>query len=193
MRCLTAWTLCVAVMILFSGCDQGKSGPGAGKAKSNTAAAHSHDDDAGHSHAGEDKDGEAHHAGDDKDAEAHAAADSHSKVHGGHPISFGDAGFSAEWKHSSNNDIIDVYILNKEGTADMPIKAASITIRQATGENPESFELAAVGPNENGETAHFQRDDQRLNTAMSLGVVVEVTFNGETKTATIAAHQAHDH
>lgn len=196
MRCLSTLTLCVAVLFLFSGCEQGKPNASTDTAKAGASTAH--DDDHGHDHSSDDKDGDVHHDGDDHDHDAHDAAgkgnpDVHSKVHNGHPISFGDAGFAAEWKYYGENDIIDIYVLNAEGTADMPIKAASVTVRQATGENPESFELAAVEPNAEGETAHFQRDDQRLATAIALGVVVEIEFKGEKKTATIAPYTPHKH
>lgn len=186
MRHVFAILLSLGVLVYFSGCDKGgTSTPGT------TGTTSTSDHDHGHEHA--EGDGHEHHEGDGHD---HAEADhdhAHSAVHGGHPIDFADAPFKAEWNHSNDNDIIEVFILNKEGTADMPIKAESITVRTTTGNDKETFSLPAENPSADGMSAHFRLDEQKLRMAMNLGVAVDVVHDGKTYTAIIPPHAAHDH
>jgi hypothetical protein len=180
MRHAFAILLSLGVLVCFSGCDKGGTTAPATTGTSSTGSAGDHGHD--HSHG----EGEGHDHAEDE----HAA---HSAVHGGHMIDFGDAPFKAEWNHSNDNDIIEVFILNQEGTADMPIKAESITIRTTTGSEKESFTLPAEKPAADGTSAHFRLDEQKLRLAMTLGVEVEVAHDGTTYKATIPPHAAHDH
>ncbi len=180
MRHAIAILLSLGVLVYFSGCEKGGTTAPAKTGTSSTGSA----DDHVHDHPHEEGDDHDHPEGD------HAT---HSAVHGGHMIDFGDAPFMAEWNHSNDNDIIEVFILNKEGTADLPIKAESITIRTTSGNEPESFSLPAEKPAADGTSAHFRLDEQKLRLAMTLGVEVEVAHDGKSHKATIPPHAAHDH
>lgn len=187
MRLLSTLLLATGVAVLFSGCDQTKPA-GTQSAAKTTASDHGHDHEPGHDH---DHAGEAEHAG--VTAGAAAPASAHSEVHGGHPLQIENASFSAEWKHYSDNHVIEFFVLDKAGKADMPIKADSITVRQTGVDNPEVFKLAAVEPDADGKTAHFRIDDRNLTTAMHLGVEVEFEFDGGKYTVKIPPHAKHDH
>ncbi len=185
MRLFSTLFLSVGVLVLFSGCDNTSKDSATGGTPSTTSKHDDHDHDHGdadHDHGDEDHD----HADHDDHAMPHT-----SPVHKGHPIAVSGGEFGAEWCHSSSNDVIDIYVLNKEGTADMPIKAESIKVRQKNVEDPETFELAAVEPDAEGRTAHFSLDSQRLNIAMTQGVEVIFEFDGKTATAEIPPHKAH--
>lgn len=185
MRLFSLLVLSLGVVVMFSGCDQSATkNPTKDSKTANTTSAKGGD---GHSH----KEGEGGH--DHGEAGHDHAVMAHSEVHGGHPIKIEGADFSAEWKHYSDNDVIEFFVLNKEGKADLPIKAEFITIRQKGTDDPETFKLMAVNPDADGKTAHFKIDDKNLTTAMHLGVEVEFDFDGKKTVVEIPPHAHHEH
>lgn len=161
---------------VFSGCDAGAS-------KSNTTKAPAKDSH-GHDHkAGDDHD----HAG-----EKQAAKILHGK-NGGHIVELKPADLVAEWCHSSDNDVIKVFVLNQGATANQAVKADSVTIRATAGSNKEPYTLSAVAANEAGEAAEYKLDDKQLALAMTLGVVLEIKVGDKTYSAEIPAHAPHSH
>jgi hypothetical protein len=112
---------------------------------------------------------------------------------GGHIIKLTPTDLVAEWCHSSDNDVIKVFVLDEKATANHPIKADSVTIRPTSGNKRDPFTLAAVSANENGESAEYKLDDKQLALAMTLGVVLEIKVGEKTYTAEIPAHAPHSH
>lgn len=155
---------------IASGCDSKSTAKtNQGKSPANNEA-HHHDDHADHDH----------------DHPAHGPND-------GHLIELTPNDLHAEWTHSSSNDIIKVFILDKDGKKNQPIKADQVTITPSTGSNPAPFKLTAVAPDANGETAEFMLDSDQLNLAMSLGVKVEFQVGDKKYQGEIPPHAPHDH
>lgn len=182
MRC---YSYCLALLALglfmIAGCDN----PAGTKNKpvNKAASTDKHDHDHDHDHADHD------HADHDHAKEGHAA-------HGpndGHVFKLTPADLSAEWTHSSANDIIKVFVLNKDAKANQAIKADKVVITPLSGNDVTPFDLPAVAPNANGETAEFMLDSKQLNVAMTLGVKVEIKVGDKTYTGEIPPHAPHDH
>ncbi len=66
-------------------------------------------------------------------------------------------------------------------------------ITPISGNDTTPFELPAVEPNANGESAEFMLDSKQLNVAMTLGVKVEIKVGDQVYTGEIAPHAPHDH
>jgi hypothetical protein len=164
--------LCALSLFIVSGCDK----PAASNAKPNssTKAADKHDHDHDHDH----KEGDHDHA-------AHGP-------NGGHMFELTPNDLSAEWTHSSSNNIIKVFVLNKDGKANEAVKCDKVVITPLSGNNTTPFELPAVEPKD-GASAEFMLDSKDLNVAMTLGVKVEVKVGDKTYAGQIAPHAPHDH
>lgn len=165
-----ALPLCALSLFIFSGCDK----PAASNAKpnANTKTADKHDHDHDHEHA-------------DHDHPAHGP-------NGGHMFKLTPDDLSAEWTHSSSNDIIKVFVLNKEGKANAAVKCDKVVITPVSGNNTTPFELPAVEPKD-GASAEFMLDSKDLNVAMTLGVKVEIKVGDKSYVGEIAPHAPHDH
>lgn len=165
-------TLVALGLFVVSGCD---TPAGNNKTSNKTASGEKHDHahDHDHDHAGEE------HA-------AHGPND-------GHVFKLTPADLSAEWTHSSANDIIKVFVLNKESKSNQAVKCDKVVITPLSGNDTTPFVLPAVAPNANGETAEFMLDNKQLNMAMTLGVKVEIKVGDQTYTGEIAPHAPHDH
>lgn len=163
--------LCALSLFIISGCEK-PAGPTGKPTNGKAADKHDHDD-ANH----------ANHA--DHDHPAHGP-------NGGHMFALTPNDLSAEWTHSSSNDIIKVFVLNKEGKANSPVKCDKVVITPLSGNNTTPFELPAVEPKD-GASAEFMLDSKELNVAMTLGVKVEVKAGDKTYTGEIAPHAPHDH
>lgn len=177
MRLLSFCLALVALgLFIVAGCDNA----GSGNNKTNkTAAGDKHD-----------------HAHGDHDHADHAHGDHEHAAHGpndGHIFKLTPADLSAEWTHSSANDIIKVFVLDKDAKNNQAIKCDKVTITPLSGNDTTPFELPAVAPNANGETAEFMLDSKQLNVAMTLGVKVEIKVGDKTYTGEIAPHAPHDH
>ena len=159
---------------VFSGCDAGNSKSDAKKSPAKDSHGHDHKD------------------GDDHDGEKKAAKILHGK-NGGHIVELKPTDLVAEWCHSSDNDVIKVFILNEGASANQAVKADSVTIRATAGSNKDPFTLAAVAANEAGEAAEYKLDDKQLALAMTLGVVLEIKVGDKTYSAEIPAHAPHSH
>jgi hypothetical protein len=171
MRC---FSFCLALVALglftVAGCD---NPAGNNKTNNKAASGEKHDHDHDHDHA----------------AHEHAA-------HGpndGHVFKLSPADLSAEWTHSSANDIIKVFVLDKDSKSNQAVKCDKVVITPMSGNDTTPFELPAVAPNPNGETAEFMLDSKQLNVAMTLGVKVEVKVGDKTYTGEIPPHAPHDH
>ncbi|MFM7739621.1 MAG: hypothetical protein ACKO9H_09475, partial [Planctomycetota bacterium] len=118
--------LCALSLFIISGCDN----PAASTAKpnSNPKAADKHDHDHDHDH----KEG-------DHDHDAHGP-------NGGHTFELTPNDLAAEWTHSSSNNIIKVFVLNKDGKANEAVKCDKVVITPLSGNNTTPFELPAVEP-----------------------------------------------
>lgn len=164
--------LCALSLFVFGGCDKPTTGTPT-KPTANNKAADDHD----HDHA-------------DHDHAAHEQP-----VHGpndGHMFKLTPSDLTAEWTHSSSNNIIKVFVLNKEGKANQAVKCEKVVITPLSGNNTTPFELPAVEPKD-GAAAEFMLDSKDLNVAMTLGVKVEVKDGDKTYTGQIAPHAPHDH
>lgn len=169
-----ALTVLALALFAASGCDN-PSAQSANKPAGNNKAADKHD----HDHDDHKHDDHAGHA-------AHGPND-------GHMFTLSPDDLTAEWTHSSSNDIIKVFVLNKEGKANQPIKCEQVTITPLSGNDVTPFNLPAVEPNANGEAAEFMLDSKQLNVAMTLGVKVEFKVGDKTYSGEIAPHAPHDH
>jgi hypothetical protein len=171
MRCFSFCLALVALGLLtVAGCD---NPAGNNKTNNKAASGEKHDHDHDHDHA----------------AHEHAA-------HGpndGHVFKLSPADLSAEWTHSSANDIIKVFVLDKDSKSNQAVKCDKVVITPMSGNDTTPFELPAVAPNPNGETAEFMLDSKQLNVAMTLGVKVEVKVGDKTYTGEIPPHAPHDH
>ncbi|MFM7117624.1 MAG: hypothetical protein ACKO0N_13395 [Planctomycetota bacterium] len=164
--------LCALSLFIISGCDN----PAASTAKpnSNPKAADKHDHDHDHDHKAGDHDHDAH------------------GPNGGHMFELTPNDLAAEWTHSSSNNIIKVFVLNKDGKANEAVKCDKVVITPLSGNNTTPFELPAVEPKD-GASAEFMLDSKDLNVAMTLGVKVEVKVGDKTYSGKIAPHAPHDH
>jgi hypothetical protein len=171
MRCFSFCLALVALgLFIVAGCD---NPAGNNKTNNKAASGEKHDHDHDHDHA----------------AHEHAA-------HGpndGHVFKLSPADLSAEWTHSSANDIIKVFVLDKDSKTNQAVKCDKVVITPMSGNDTTPFELPAVAPNPNGETAEFMLDSKQLNVAMTLGVKVEVKVGDKTYTGEIPPHAPHDH
>lgn len=186
MRSTTVVVLCCLIPYFLTGCDRSASSNRSPSPVSRGSHDHGDHDHGDHDH-DHDHDGDAGHS--------HAPAGElvHSKVNGGHVISFPDAPFSAEWLSRSQNDTVTVCILNREETAEQAVVAESVSIRQLSGTDPESWTLPAANRGEDGTASRFELTDRKLKTALTLGVAVEVVVDGQTWKAEIPPHKPHDH
>jgi uncharacterized protein involved in copper resistance len=185
--------LCALSLFIVSGCDNPAASPA--KPGSSTKAADKHDHDHDHDHKEGDhdhkegdhdhKEGDHDHKEGDHDHDAHGP-------NGGHMFELTPNDLSAEWTHSSSNNIIKVFILNKDGKANETVKCDKVVITPLSGNNTTPFELPAVEPKD-GASAEFMLDSKDLNVAMTLGVKVEIKVGDKTYSGKIAPHAPHDH
>ena len=148
---------------------------------------HSHDgDDHGHSH-----DGEGHADHDDHEGHNHGAAAEEMGPNKGHIVYLEPTDYVSEWRHYKGNSVIRVYVLNedKETTA---VKA-KVSIVPEAGKTRDPFMLQAEETNDDGETAVYMLDDDKLSVAMNLGVVLKIEIDGKTYEGKIPPHKPHHH
>lgn len=154
-------------------------------------AAHDHDhDDHGHSHDGEDH---ADHAGHDD----HSGHD-HGEVAGeemgpnkGHIVYLQPDDYVGEWRHYKGNSVIRVYVLNKDKKS-VGVDA-KVSIEPQAGKTRDPFVLNPEDGDDQGKTAVYMLDDEKLSVAMNLGVMLKVEIDGKMYQGKIAPHKPHHH
>ena len=176
--------LILAALFTFNvGCDQPAS-----IADKTTPGAHDHDhdgDDHGHSHDGEGHD----HAG----HESHEA-DHHVEEMGpnkGHIVYLSPKEYVSEWRHYRGNSVIRVYVLD-EHKKSVGVNA-KVSIEPQAGKNRDPFVLQPEDAGEDGKTAVYMLDDDKLSVAMNLGVKLKIEIDGKTYEGEIPPHKPHHH
>lgn len=170
-----------AVCTLNVGCDQPAS-----NAKKGESAAHDHDhdgDDHGHSH-----DGEGH-----EDHEGHEE-DHHVEEMGpnkGHIVYLSPKDYVSEWRHYKGNSVIRVYVLD-EHKKSVGVNA-KVSIEPQAGKTRDPFVLQPEDAGDDGKTAVYMLDDDKLSVAMNLGVKLKIEIDGKTYEGDIPPHKPHHH
>ncbi len=171
------------VCTLNVGCDQPSS-----TAQKSEPAAHDHDhdgDDHGHSHDGEGHD----HAG----HESHEA-DQHVEEMGpnkGHIVYLSPKDYVSEWRHYKGNSVIRVYVL--DANKDSVGVNAKVSIEPQAGKTRDPFVLQPEDAGDDGKTAVYMLDDDKLSVAMNLGVKLKIEIDGKTYEGEIPPHKPHHH
>ncbi len=171
-----------AVLTINVGCDQ----PTPTKEKS-TPAAHDHDhdgDDHGHSHDGEGHEGHADH----ESHEGHAEEMGPNK---GHIVYLSPKDYVSEWRHYNGNSVIRVYVLDKDKKS-IGVDA-KVSIEPQTGKTRDPFVLQPEDAGDDGKTAVYMLDDDKLSVAMNLGVKLKIEIDGKTYEGDIPPHKPHHH
>ena len=175
----------VCTITLNVGCDTPPSTDG-----TNTAAdhGHSHDgDDHGHGHDGEGEDEEAH---DEHEGHDHSAAAEEMGPNKGHIIYLKPEKYVSEWRHYKGNSVIRVYVLDKDKKS--TAVDAKVSIVPEAGKTRDPFVLEPEDA-EDGKTAVYMLDDDKLSVAMNLGVTLKIEIDGETYEGKIPPHKPHHH
>jgi hypothetical protein len=184
-KTLTSVGTALLAMFLFSvGCQE-PSSP--------TKPADSHGD---HDHDGHDHDHD--HAGHDHDHDGHDHAEGghdhppHGPNHG-HIFNFDSDDIKGEWCKYKDNDVIRMYLLDGKGEAPKPLVVEKFLVKPMVGNDETPFELEAEDVDPEGASASYMLDDKMLQTAIPLGVKIEVVTEGKTFTGEIKAHEPLDH
>jgi len=142
---------------------------------------HSHNGDS-HSH-GQD------HSSDGHSHDQESESDGIHGVNGGHVFSFEPADYVGEWLVSNDDDVTKIFILDKDGTVNTPIKVENLELRRGDS----VFTLDAENLNEDGLSAVYSLDDRDLSIAINLGVEVKMEVGEKKYVGRIAALTPHDH
>ncbi len=179
--------LCAALCVMNVGCEQ----PAANTNTNQAHHGHDHDgDDHGHSHAGE---GHEDHAGHD-DHEGHGHGDGSAEEMGpnkGHIVYLEPKDFVGEWRHYKGNSVIRVYVLDKEKKS--VAVDGKVSIVPQTGKTRDPFVLQGEDAGDDGKTAVYMLDDDKLSVAMNLGVMLKIEIDGKTYEGKIPPHKPHHH
>lgn len=182
------FVLLAALTTISIGCDQPAS-----TADKNKPAEHGHDhdgDDHGHSHAEE---GHEDHAG-GEGHEGHDHGDAVIEEMGpnkGHIVYLEPKDYVSEWRHYKGNSVIRVYVLDKDKKS-IAVDGKVSIVPQA-GKTRDPFVLQPEDAGDDGKTAVYMLDDDKLSVAMNLGVLLKIEIDGKTYEGEIPPHKPHHH
>lgn len=179
-------TALLAIFIFTVGCQDPSSTDVAGDAHGDHD--HGDHDHGDHDHAGHDHDGH------DHDDHAHGEHDHppHGPNHG-HIFNFDSDDIKGEWCKYKDNDVIRMYLLDGTGEAPKPLVVEKFLVKPLVGNDDTPFELEAEDVDPEGAASSFMLEDKLLQTAIPLGVKIEVVTEGKTYVGEIKAHEPLDH
>lgn len=93
----------------------------------------------------------------------HSDSECHHGPNGGDIFEIEGQDFVGELGYNKSNDVITIYLLNKDEETPHPIKADSIVVNYTGGKEPESYTLAAVEKDANGMASAFALDSKPLS------------------------------
>ena len=171
-------TALLAIFIFTVGCQEPSDGGG-------SADAHGDHDHEGHDH---DHDHDHDHAGHDHDHDHPPHGPNH-----GHIFNFGSDDIKGEWCKYKDNDVIRMYLLDGKGESPKPLIVEKFLVKPLAGNDDTPFELEAEGVDSEGAASTFMLEDKLLQTAIPLGVKIEVVTADKTYVGEIKAHEPLDH
>ena len=142
----------------------------------------------GHDH-GEHDDGHGH----DHDGHGHAHDHPPHGPNSGHIFEFDSEEFTGEWCKYKDSDEIRMFLLDGKGESAKPLVVEQFLVKPLTGDEGEPFELEPENVDPEGAAHSFMLDDKLLQTAIPLGVEIEVIAEGQTLKGQIKAHEVLDH
>ena len=169
---LGAWGGGIATVSLV-GCNSNST------SNNSTAQSDDHDHDHDHDH-------------DDHSHDDHGHDNGPAGHHGGHTESFDQPGFTFEWIHEDEEQIVRIVILDEAKKNAVAVAASQVKIRCEKGREPQEFLLQPVSPDADGKASEFSIKDGQLIVALNLGVDVSVEIDGMTYSKTLEPHN-HDH
>ena len=101
--------------------------------------------------------------------------------------------FTGEWCKYKDNNEIRIYLLDGKGESPKPLVVEQFLVKPLTGSEDEPFELEPEDVDPEGAAHSFMLDDVLLQTAIPLGVEIEVIADGKTLKGQIKAHEPLDH
>lgn len=93
----------------------------------------------------------------------HSDSECHHGPNGGDIFEITGQDFVGELGYNKSNDVITIFLLNKDEETPHPIKADSIVVNYTGGKEPESYTLAAVEKDANGMASAFALDSKPLS------------------------------
>lgn len=170
-------TALLTIFIFSVGCQQ----PSETASTTDAHGDHDHDHD-GHDH--------------DHGDHGHDHGDHYHPPHGpnhGHIFNFGSDDIKGEWCKYKDNDVIRMYLLDGKGESPMPLVVEKFLVKPMAGNDDTPFELEAEGADSEGAASTFMLEDKLLQTAIPLGVKIEVVTKDKTYVGEIKAHEPLDH
>ncbi len=123
----------------------------------------------------------------------HGDSECHHGPNGGDIFEIEGQEFVGELGYNKSNDVITIYLLNKDEETPHPIKADSIIVNYTGGKEPESYTLAAVEKDADGKASAFALDSKPLSMIIFMPCEIVMKDGDQEITVNLSKRHRHNH